>query len=84
VQRCAGVGTSYGPSLCLCLSQVGILSKRLNELGWFLAWKLVSTYPILCFMDIQVPSKISLLSPGTLLRTKRVINVAREMWTLGT
>jgi len=56
-------------SLCLCLSQVGILSKRLNELGWFLAWKLVSTYPILCFMDIQVPSKIRVLSPGTLLQT---------------
>ena len=60
---------AMAPSLCLCLSQVGILSKRLNELGWFLAWKLVSTYPILCFMDIQVPSKIRVLSPGTLLQT---------------
>ena len=35
---CAGAGTSYGPvSVCLsvCHSQVGVLSKRMNELSWF-------------------------------------------------
>ena len=41
--------TSY-PRLCLsvCLSQVGVLSKRMNELSWFLQWDLHSTHPILC------------------------------------
>ena len=44
-RRCASAGTSYGPvSVCLCPSQVGILSKRLNESSWFLAWELPSTY----------------------------------------
>ena len=30
------------PSVCLSvfLSQVGVLSKRMDESGWFLAWKL--------------------------------------------
>jgi len=38
-------GTSYDSvSDCLGLSQVGILSKRLKESSWFLAWKLSSTY----------------------------------------
>ena len=28
-------GTSYGPvSVCVCLSQIGVLSKRLNESCW--------------------------------------------------
>jgi len=27
-------------AVCLCLSQVGVLSKRLNKSGWFLAWEL--------------------------------------------
>ena len=33
--------------LCLshCLSRVGVLSNRLNESGWFLAWELLSAYP---------------------------------------
>ena len=75
------------------LSQVGILSKRMNELGWFLAWELHSTYPTLCYKEIHVPSKIGLrvLPSGILLQTldlenfatayrssKRVINLARE------
>jgi len=32
----------------LFLSQVPVLLKQLNELGWFLAWVLPSTYPTLC------------------------------------
>jgi len=40
--------TSSGPvSVCLCLSQVGVLSKRMNESGWFLARELPLTYPTL-------------------------------------
>ena len=42
-------------ALCLCLSQVGVLSKRLNESGWFLLRELLSTYLALCFKEIQVP-----------------------------
>jgi len=32
---------------CPCLSQVGVLSKRLNESSWFLARELPSTLPTL-------------------------------------
>jgi len=81
-------------ALCLCLP-VGVLSKRLNESVWFLAWELRSTYSTLCCTEIQVPSKIGVLPSGTLLQTpdlenlitayrssKRVVNLAREWWTL--
>jgi len=37
-----------GTSLCPCLSQVGVLSKRMNESSWFLACELPSTRPTLC------------------------------------
>ena len=48
-------------ALCLCLSQVGVLSKRLNESGWFLAWDLLSTYATLFCKEIQVLSKMRVL-----------------------
>ena len=37
-------------ALCLsvCPSQVGVLSKRLNESSWFLACELPSSRPTLC------------------------------------
>jgi len=42
-------GTSHGPvSVSLCLSQVGVLSKRMNESSCFLACELLSTRPTLC------------------------------------
>jgi len=35
-RRYASAGTSYGPvSVCLCLSQVGVPSKQVNESTWF-------------------------------------------------
>ena len=40
-------------AVALCLLQVSVLSKGLGGLSWFLAWGLPSTYPILCFKDIQ-------------------------------
>jgi len=40
-------GTSHGP-VSVRLSQVGVLSKRLDESGSFLVWELLSTYPTLC------------------------------------
>jgi len=86
---------SYGPvSVCLCLSQVGVLSNRLNESGWFWVWELPSTYPTLCFKEIQVSSKNKGTSlwnfvPNSGLRKFRhsisivetCYNLARE-WTL--
>ena len=63
-------GTSHGPvSVCVCvrLSQVGVLLKRLNESGWFLAKELHSTYPTLCCKEIHVPLKIRVLPSGILL-----------------
>jgi len=85
--------SSRGPlsvCLCLCLSQVGVLSKRLNESGCFFCMR-ASFH--LCCKEIQVPSVIRVLPSGTLLQTldlgkiatayrssKRVINLARERW----
>ena len=38
-------------ALCLsqavCASQVGVLSKRMNELSWFLVWELHLSYPVM-------------------------------------
>jgi len=36
------------PAMALCLPQVGVLLKRMNESIWVLEWKLSSTYPTLC------------------------------------
>ena len=36
------------PYVRLCLSKVGVLSKRMNESSWFLACELPSTRPTLC------------------------------------
>jgi len=81
--------------LSVCLSQVGVLSKQVNESGWFLAWGLHSTYPTLCCKEIHVPSKMRVLLSGILLQTldlenfatayrssKRAINLDRERCTL--
>jgi len=97
-RRYASAGTSYGPvfvCVCVCLSQVDVLSKRMNESSWFLAWELHSTYPTLCYKEIHVPSKIRVLPSGFLLQTldlenfateyrssKRVSNLALERQTL--
>jgi len=69
-------------SLCVCLSQVGVLSKWLNESSWFLARELLST------QIIRVSPKIRVLSSGTFSQTpnfasvyrssKRVIVLARQ------
>ena len=39
--------------VCVCLSQVLVLSKRLNELSWFSAWELRSTYPTLPYTGVK-------------------------------
>jgi len=78
-------------ALCCVCHKSGVLSKRLNESGWFLAGELLSTYPTLRYNRIQITSKIGILPSGTLLPildfenfasayrlSKRVINLARE------
>jgi len=63
--------------LCLCLSQVGVLSKRLNEWGWFFAQDLLSTRPTLCYKEIQVPSKIRAFPSGTV---QTLFTLHRRLW----
>jgi len=55
-------------SVCVCSSH-GVLSKRLNEPGWFLARELLSSYPTLCCKEIRVTLKIRVLPSGTLFKT---------------
>jgi len=56
-------------ALCpsVCLSQVGVLLKWLDGSSWFLAWRLLSTSPTLCFKDIHVSTKIRVLPSVTFL-----------------
>jgi len=54
-------------TLCICCrhvsfpsvrpSQAGIVSKWLDESSWFLARRLPSTYPIVCYKEIWVSPK---------------------------
>jgi len=46
----------------VCLSQADVVSKRLDESSWFLAWRLPSIYPTLCCPKISVSPKIKNLS----------------------
>ena len=63
-------------ALCLFLSQVSVIQKRLVETGWFLAWELLSTYHTRCYKEIQAPSKIRVLPSRTLLQTLGLENFA--------
>ena len=80
-------GTSHGPvsvSVSVCLSEVGVILKRLNESGWFLAWELHSAYPTLCYKEIHVPSKIRVLPSRILLQTLDLKNFATaSRWYAG-
>jgi len=69
--------TSY-VSVSVCLSQVGVLSNRINESRWFWARELPSTFPILCYGEIQVSPKIKVLPSGTLSQTPVLENFASE------
>jgi len=62
---CAVLAIGLCPSVCL--SQVGVLSKWLDGSSWFLAWRLLSTSPTLCFKEnkIQVSAKIAVLPSET-------------------
>ena len=90
-------GTSHEPvSVCVCLSVTSRSSIETGKrIGLVLAWGLHSTYPILCYKEIHVPSKMRVLPSGILLQThdlknfatahrssKRAINLDRERCTL--
>ena len=63
---------------------------------WFSARGLIATSPILCFKEIQLSTKITVLPSGTFCNelrilkilprqlsiVERVINLARERWKL--
>jgi len=53
---CLSVRLSVRP---FCPSQAGIVSKRLDESSWFLAWEL-------CNKEIRLPPKIRILPTGIL------------------
>ena len=67
--RDAALARVLAMALCLCLSvclsQVSVLSKGMNGLIWFLACGLLSTSRMLLFKEIQVSTKIRVLSSGT-------------------
>jgi len=50
-------------------SQAGIVSKRLDESRWFLARRLPSAYPTLCYKEIYVYPEIWVLPRGTFTQT---------------
>jgi len=64
-RRYASAGTSYGPvsdclsaRVCVCLSQVGVLSKRLNKSDFF-SWELLLIYTTLAMvLPLEVCSKL--------------------------
>ena len=62
--RRVSICSSVRPSVCL--SQAGILSKRLDESSWFLACRLPAVYPTLCYREMWVSPKIKILPAGTL------------------
>jgi len=52
-------------SVCLYLSQIGVLSKQLNGSSWFSATGLPSTCHTLCYKEIVLTPKIRHTSSGT-------------------
>ena len=59
------------PSVCIRLSQVGVLSKRLNKSSWFLARELPSTYPTLFLRKFGYLQKLRYFS----------LELCTELWT---
>jgi len=64
------------PSVCMsvCLSQAGIVSKRLEGSSWFLACRLPSICPTLFCEEVRIPTKKRVLPSGTFskLRTMKI------------
>ena len=90
----AGIGASifsYGPvSVSVCHKSV-FYRNGMKGIFWVLAWGLLSTSHTLCFKEIQLrvlPSGTYFLNSGlrqfchNISIAERVINLARERWTL--
>ena len=97
------MGTSYGPvsvflSVCLsvtCRCSIEVDGRLELVFGTYVIRRLFWTYPTLCFKEIQVSTKIRVLSFTTLSGTpdlenfasvcrssNRVIDLAQQWWTL--
>jgi len=62
----------------VCPSQAGTVSNPQDESSWFLAWRLPSTFPTLCFKhtEIWLSPKIRVLPSATLSQTPDLENFA--------
>ena len=74
------------PSVCLsvCLSQVGELSKRLDESRSFLVCRLASTYPTLCFEEIQVSTNVRIVPLWNLVLSTELGKFRHGTWITAT
>jgi len=77
-QRYASAVCCRRVSVCpsVCPSQAGIVSKRQDESIWYLARRLTSTFPALCYQEIWLSPKIRILPFGTLAQTRELENFA--------
>jgi len=67
--------------MCLRLSVISRCSIETTQpIRLVLIRELPSTYPTLCYKDIQVSSKIRVLPSGTLLQTLDLQNFATASW----
>jgi len=71
-------GVVLWPVSCLsvCLSQAGIVSKRLNGSIWFLVQRIPSACPVLCFNGIRVSLKIIIVVVVVVVVEMNIISVA--------
>ena len=84
VRHCHGIFTARRYSsavlrclyLSVCLSQVGIVSKREDDSSWYSACRLPSAYPSLCCKKTSVPPKVRILFFETLFQTIGLENFA--------
>jgi len=76
------VGTSYGSVSVLCICHKSVFYR--NRIICFFAWGLLSTSPTLCFKEIQLSTKITVLPSGTFLLTPGLENFAMvyRLWNV--
>ena len=78
---------AIAPCPSVCLSVTSRCSIKMDELvNLVLAWRLLSTSPTLCFKEIQISTKIRVLSSGTFpkLRTGNFAMAYRSLNVLST
>jgi len=70
---------SVCPFVRICLSQVGVLSKRVDESSWFLAWRLLSTSPTLRYKEIQVSTFVPKSGLIKFRRSKSIVETRYQI-----